>query len=492
VNTLDDPQRAALEGLVRQDLARRRLLDFAHHVYPNFAAPPHIRLIADLLEQAERKVLRRIAISVPVRHGKSVLGSQLFPAWFVGRHPALNIILASHAEDLATRNSRAARSFLQDDRWPFPDVRLATDSQSAQRWNTSARGGVFAIGVGGGITGRGADGLIIDDALHDGLSDAECESAFRWYSEVAVPRLEPGGFIVVIGARFSTNDLIGRILESDDGPNWHVVNLPALAGEDDPLGRAPGAALWPERMDIAEIEMRRSIMGSHAFESQFLQRPTPRGGAMFKRGWFAQRYVGGIPATMLPDPRVYAYESVFGTSEARPTPQPPAVVMAVDTASKTGISNDYSALATVACDRSGYYIVDVVRERLEFADLLRCIQSTYEKWLPAYIFVEAASSGIPIVQELKRCTRLPVIGVPPKGSKIARAEAVTPWFESGNVYIPQRARWIEQFLDEICAFPVGRHDDVVDAAVLALSMVGNVHAQRQKRDNSQIIGWMAR
>jgi hypothetical protein len=270
---------------VHRELARRSLLDFATLVYPQFETPPHLRLIAGLLEQIERGELRRLQISVPVRHGKSVLASQAFPAWFLGRHPERNVILCSHAEELAVRNSRVAKHLVSDERWPFA-VELSGDSTAAGRWNTTRGGGVYAIGVGGAITGRGADLLIIDDALHDGLSELERESVYRWYSEVAFPRLEPGGAVIVIGARFAEDDLCGRILESEDGPSWEVVNLPALAEEGDPLGRALGEPLWPARFSLSEIEMRRVAMGSRAFEAQFQQHPTPAAGAIFQRAWF--------------------------------------------------------------------------------------------------------------------------------------------------------------------------------------------------------------
>ena len=480
---------APLQDAARYELARRRLLDFAKLIYPNFAAPPHVRLIADLLEQAERKEKRRITISVPVRHGKSVISSQLFAAWYVGRNPQKNVILASHSEDLAVRNSRIARSFLQDKRWPFPDVRLATDSQSAARWNTTAGGGVFAIGVGGGITGRGADMLIIDDALHDGLSAAECASAWSWYSEVAVPRLEPGGTVIVIGARFGTTDLIGTILESDDGPNWHVVNLSAIAEEGDPLGRQPGEALWPERMDLDELEMRRSMMSSHAFEAQFLQRPTPRGGNLLKIEWLSHRYSGSVPqnrraVTTGAGPYTTTTEEIDQIH----------TVMGCDIAAKTGIANDYSAIVTIKSNERDIFVVDVVRERLEFPALLRRIKEQAEKHKPSRLYVEEASSGFATVQELKYSSGLPVIGVPPRGSKTSRVEALTGLFESGRVKLPEHAPWLDAFIAELLSFPSGKNDDQLDALVLAISMLSAliVDARQWRRSDPIMRNFTAR
>ena len=213
--TLAADVKACVAQAAAAELARRNLLDFARYVYPGFQDPPHIRLLAaDLLERVERGELRRLMVNLPVRHGKSVLCSQIFPAWYLGRHPRRQIISTSHSEDLAVRNSRVAKQLVEDDRWPF-EAELSKDSTSSQRWNLREGGGCYAIGVGGGITGRGSDVLLIDDALHDGQSQAEMDKAFAWYSEVALPRLEPGGSVIVIGARFAELDLCGQILRVD-------------------------------------------------------------------------------------------------------------------------------------------------------------------------------------------------------------------------------------------------------------------------------------
>jgi predicted phage terminase large subunit-like protein len=495
VNTLPPGADAALEALARQELARRSLLDFCELVYPGFETPPHIRFVANLLERAERGGVRRLAISLPVRHGKSVLSSQCFTAWYLGRHPRAKIILASHSESLARDNNRTARSLVADDRWPWPDVRLAPDSHSAGLWNTTAGGSSYAVGVGGAITGRGADVLIIDDALHDGLSEAECATAYRWYSEVATPRLEPNAVVICIGARFGSNDLIGQILDAEEGPSWDVVNLPALADVNDPLGRAIGEPLWPERMGAAEIESRRIAMGSFAFEAQFMQRPTPRGGAMFKAEWFKNRYPGGIPPARIVEsfgnrlaPNVY--ESISRRSV------PLTIVAGVDTAAAVGVYNDYSVVATVAFDGMDFFIIDISRKRLEFPELVREVINRYQTYHPSRVFIEAASSGIATVQQLQASTGLPVIGITPHGSKIARAESLTGIFEAGRVKIPERAHWLDEFLSEFCAFGCGssRHDDQVDAVVLAITMAAQVgeRAAQMRRGYPKLTGWMER
>jgi len=438
--------------IIRRELARRRLLDFAKRVYPQFQDPPHIRFIAELLESIERGDAgrRRVLICVPVRHGKSVIASQVFPAWFLGRHPKHDVILASHSEDLATRNSRIAKELFEDKAWPF-EARLSRDSTAAGRWNTTAGGGCYAIGVGGGITGRGANVLIVDDALHDGLSESERETAWRWYSEVAVPRLEPGGAVIVVGARFAGNDLCGRILESEDGPNWLVVRLPAIAEADDPLGRALGDPLWPERISLAELEMRRVQMGSRAFESQFQQNPLPVGGGLIKAEWLQHRY------TTIPDDL--------------------KITAALDVASKTSLANDFTALIVLGSTKAHHLVLDVQRRRVDFPDLKRMVLAAYETHRPSVIYVEDASGGIPLVQELKRETALPIVPVTAKGSKIARVEAVTGILESGKLLLPDESKvpapWLLEFERELLGFPGAKHDDQVDALALGLAKLAS-------------------
>jgi hypothetical protein len=224
---IDEKLRPIMGQAAEEELARRRLLNFATRIYPGFETPPHLRYIAELLEKLERGDIRRLCISCTERHGKSVLCSQVFPAFFVGRNPKKNVILASHSEALAILHSRAAKHLVEDDRWPWPDIALSSDSASVQRWNVSQGGGMYAIGVGGGITGRGSDLLLIDDALHDGLSQAERDSAWLWFTEVAYPRLEPGGRVVVVSARFACDDLVGRIADSEEASEWTFVRFPA-------------------------------------------------------------------------------------------------------------------------------------------------------------------------------------------------------------------------------------------------------------------------
>ena len=435
---------AAVAAAARIELARRSLLDFCRRVYPGWQDAPHLDRIANRLEAVERGECRRFMVNLPPRHGKSTLISQCFPAWFLGRRPSLSIIMATHGAELSERNSRATRELLRDKRWPF-DARLSEDSTSAARWNLVERGGLYAVGVDGSITGRGADLLILDDLQHDSGTDAERESAWRWYCERAIPRLEPGATIVAVGTRFAEDDLFGRLLDGPDASEWEVLRLPAIAEDDDPMGRAPGEALWPQRIALDELESRKRSMGSRWFACQFQQSPVPSEGNIVKGAWL-KRY----------EKAPEAFEKV---------------VMALDAAAKTGIANDYSALAVLGVRKDGFYLLDVLRKKVEYPELVRLVRAAYDAHSPSAVYVEDASAGVALIQELKRESRLPIVPVKALGSKISRVEGITGMLESGRVFLPTEAPWLVEFERELLAFPNAKHDDMVDAFVLALSQL---------------------
>ncbi|HEY2474098.1 MAG TPA: phage terminase large subunit [Candidatus Cybelea sp.] len=444
-----DSWSAAIAGAARDELARRSLLSFAELVYPKFQAPPHIRFIAGLLERlsnTDGKSGKSICVSVPVRHGKSTICSQIFPAWHIGRHPRDQIILASHSESLAAMNSRLAKHLVEDDRYPFVGVELSRDSASVQRWNVEAGGGCYAIGVGGSITGRGFGRVgIIDDALHDGLSEGESESCWRWFTEVFVPRAEPGARIIVIGARLSSTDLIGRIADSEFADSFEFVRLPALAEENDPLGRAPGEALWPERMSVQEIEQRRAMMGSFAFESQFQQNPITREGALVKYDWLV-------------------HDKTFPTEFDK-------IILACDPASKVSRTSDWSAAVVVGKKGGEFFVLDCVKIKAELPELRRLVINMFEKWRPQSCLVEDTANGIGCIQLLRRSTTLPIVPIKPLKSKISRVEGILGVFESRRVHFPTDAPWLADLERELLTFPAcsGGHDDCVDALTMALA-----------------------
>lgn len=437
-----DPE--VLRDQVDAELARRSLLDFGQRMYRGFEAPAHLRHLAGLLENVESGALKRLMYSVPPRHGKSALASSIFSAWYLGRHPRANVIIATHGAELSEKNSRLARSFLEDPRWPF-EAKLSQDSAAVYRWSLTDGGGCYAVGVGGSVTGRGGDLIILDDIHHDAGTEGERDAAGTWYREVLYPRLEPGGAIVCIGTRFDSRDVFAQIEDSPGGASWHIVRLPAFAEENDALGRAVGKPLWPERVSAAELEDRRLSMGTRAFEAQFQQNPVPLEGALIKADWLSHRY------DVVPD-------------DLRN-------VLALDAAAKTGIANDYSVIAAIGSTKSKHHLLEIIRKKVDFPDLKRMLLAAVARYQPKAIYIEDASNAVALIQELKRETSLLIVPVKALGSKISRVEAITGQLEAGNVLLPREAPWLNDFIREAMAFPQGKFDDQIDAVALGLSQV---------------------
>jgi predicted phage terminase large subunit-like protein len=440
--------RHAIGAAARDELARRSLLDFAQLLDPTYERARHLELLAEHLEALERREIRRLLVTMPPRAGKSRMCSQLWPSWMIGRRPKQSVVLASYAAELSEQNSRRVRDLVTDERFPFIDATISAESRAVNRWATSQNGVVIAVGIGGGLTGFGADALIIDDPVAD-RADAESPairaSTWDWYTDVARTRLHPNAIQLIAQTRWHEDDLAGRILSSDMGKDWVVLNLPAVCDDKkDPLGRKIGEALWPERFPIAEMpSVERGEISSRSFSALYQGRPQPAEGAIFKAGWFGNRY-DELPSLKM-------------------------IATGADCASKTGVGNDFSAIVTVGTDGKDYFILDVVRERLEFADLGRRMKSVFSNLGPQRFYIEDASSGTPLIQELRRTTSLPIIGVVPRGTKLARAEAVSGLFEAGKVRLPREAPWLDAFIDEFLRFPAGKHDDQVDATSLVLS-----------------------
>jgi predicted phage terminase large subunit-like protein len=289
--------------------------------------------------------------------------------------------------------------------------------------------------------------LLIDDPIksrEQAYSAAERRSLQTWYESVAYTRLQPNGSIVLIQTRWHQDDLAGWLLREHADENWRVINLPAVAETDDALGRLEGLALWPKRFPLEVLERIRSAIGSSAWLSQYQQRPAPEEGAIFRRDWFLS-----YPASAAPECSL--------------------IIMSLDTAFKTGESNDYSVIQIWGQLKTGFALLTQWRERREFPDLMRQAIAMGERWSPHYVLIEDAASGQSLIQALQKETRLPILPVKPLGDKVARASAASPLVESGRVFLPDQAAWLADFLDEVTSFPAAPHDDQVDALSQALN-----------------------
>jgi len=416
-------------------------------MWPRFELAPHSKFIIDELERVDAGLHDRAQLLIPPRHGKSLITSQIFTAWYLGRHPDRSIIAASYGQELASDFGRKVRGFVTDPLHTaiFPQCIVADDSNAVHRFGLTAGGNYFAVAAGGPITGRGADLLLIDDAIksrEQAFSAAERRSLQAWYESVAYTRLQPGGAIVLIQTRWHADDLAGWLLREHASEGWKVISLPAIAEIDDPLGRKEGEPLWPQRFPLDVLERIREAIGTAAWLSLYQQRPVAEEGAIFRKTWW----------------RSY-----------REQPECTRVVFSLDTAFKATQSADYSVLEVWGETTTGHYLLHVWRRRAEFPELSRNVVALAEIWKPHAVLVEDAASGQSLIQALKSETRLPILPVKPQGDKVARASAVSPLVESGKVFLPEAAPWLADFMEEVSVFPAAPHDDQVDALSQALN-----------------------
>lgn len=472
----NDEMLISLRDQAREELARRHLVDFAERTVSGFQCPTHILYVAGFLERVARGEIKRLCISFAPGHGKSTI-LQCFVAWVLGCDPSRRVLALSASEDLARRNSRAIRSLVQSDAWPFVGVRLSADSTSSLEWRTEQNGGVKALGTGGTVTGYRAEGVLCDDVQADAGSETTNASLEEWFRGVLSTRLEPDGWVVMIATRWGDADLVGRITEGESAEQWTVINIPAIANEDDVLGRGVGEALWPERWSVAALEQKRQEVGSLAFACQYQGDPAPRGGTLFKPEWFEHRF-DALPSQRVAPPLPVSTHSEFermmyGTMmKDRYRELRPIIIQCIDSAWRDGPANDRSCIATLVSDGVDIYVSDVFFDRLKYPDLRRAVLQQYDKHRPSRVYVEEAASGFAIVAELKSSTPVPIVGINPgRDSKEARAESVTGLFESGRVKFPAGAPWIGELLNEFLRFPHGRHDDIVDAVTRGVGLM---------------------
>jgi len=433
-----------------QNKAKLDFLSFVKCVWPDFVEGSHHRHIADKFNKLATGEINRLIINMPPRHTKSEFASYLLPAWMVGRDPKLKIIQATHTAELAIRFGRKAKNLIDsEDYTKIFKTRLQEDSKAAGRWETSDGGEYFAAGVGGAITGRGADLLIIDDphSEQDAMSKTALESAYEWYTSGPRQRLQPGGKIVLVMTRWSTKDLTGMLIKNQSeakADQWHVVEFPAIMDH----GSRP-KPVWPEYWKLDELEKVQATLPTAKWNAQWMQNPTAEEGAILKREWW----------------RIYDDEEI---------PQLQHVIQSYDTAFLKKETADYSAITTWGIfypdEDSGANLIllDAIKGRYEFPELRRLALEQYDYWKPETVIIEAKASGLPLTYELRQMD-IPVVNFSPsKGNdKHARVNAVAPLFESGMIWCPQQ-KFAEEVVEECASFPYGDHDDLVDSTTQAI------------------------
>lgn len=436
-------------------------------------------------------------VQMPPRHGKSMTTSRYTPAWFLGLHPRKRVILASYEAGIAAEFGRQARDLLEDVGEPMFGVRVRQDTRSVSNWQVSGGGGMQAAGIRGAITGKGADLLVIDDPVknaEEALSPVLRERNWEWWQTTARTRLHPGAFVLVVLTRWHEDDLAGRLLkaarEDPDADQWHELVLPAIAEADDPLGREPGEALWAARYDAEYLERTRRSAGAYWFGALYQQRPAPGDGGIFDRR-DVRRYevVEWRPLDAAVEPgsasfaaggRVPSVVRLRGEDGELSEPvglDHQRVFQTVDLAAGEKQTSDFTVILTIAATVSGDLLVlDVERRRIAGPDQPELIAQVYGAWQPESIHVEQIGYQTALIQALTR-TGLPVLALRPDKDKVSRAASAAARYRTHHVFHPTSAPWLQDFETELLAFPVGQHDDQVDALAYAAKVAMNLPGQ---------------
>ena len=412
----------------------------------------HLDLLNRHLLKVSAGVARRLIVSMPPRHGKSYLVSRVLPAWWLGTNPNDRIILCSYEAEFAASWGRQVRDLLDEHGQPLFGVSLKDDSQAAHRFDLNDhRGGMVTAGVGGAITGRGADLLIIDDPVKS-AEDAQSESMSRrlwdWYRSTARTRLEPGGAVVIVMTRWHEADLAGRLIADPNGEEWTVLNLPALAEDDDPLGREPGEALWPERFSVEDLEATKRALGTYLWSALYQGHPAPLDGDVFRKSWF--RYWTDAEGH-------YRLDSgkLLKPAECRR-------FITVDLAISQKQSADYTVASVWAVGPGkDLLLLDRIRDRIPGPGQVPMLRRLYEEWKPDTIGIESVAFQLVVIQEARKAG-LPVRELRPDRDKVSRALVAAARLEGGNVFWPRHASWLGEWEAELLLFPNARHDDQVD------------------------------
>ncbi len=452
---------AALYAVLRQ-----RFVSFCEKVFattcPSQTYEPnwHIELIADRLEQCRLGRIKRLIITMPPRHLKSIIGSVAFPAFLLGHDPTARIVCVSYAQDLAEKHAQDCRAVMSASwyRRIFPQTRVSNLKNTAAEFMTTKRGSRLATSVGGTLTGRGGNYIIIDDPLkpQDAHSDAKREEANDWFAQTLYSRLDSktDSVIILIMQRLHVDDLVGRLLSGGNG--WVHLNLPAIAQVPERfdltdgrvLTRAADEPLHAAREPLDVLDEIKSAMGSLVFAAQYLQDPAPLDGGMIKWCWFKADLV---PPARHPDD---------------------LLIHSWDTASKADEVHDYS-VCTVWLWRAGAsHLLDLYRERLEYPLLKKRIVELAIRDQPHAVLIEDKASGTHLLQDLATDQRLPLVSVIPSENKVIRAFAASARIEGGQVFLPASAPWLDEFKREVLAFPGGRFDDQVDSMSQHLAWIG--------------------
>ena len=429
---------------------------FVSQVWPSFINGAHHQKMAKAFERVAHGQCKRLIVNMPPRHTKSEFASYLLPAWFLGKYPNKKVIQTSHTAELAVGFGRKVRNLVDSETYKniFSGVGLQADSKAAGRWATNQGGDYFAIGVGGAVTGKGADILIIDDP-HSEQEAAQAEvnpeiydKTYEWYTSGPRQRLQPGGAIIIVMTRWSKRDLTGQVMRASvqrGGEEWELIEFPAILPSGKPL--------WPQFWPLIELDALKEELPNSKWMAQYQQNPTSENSAIVKREWW----------------QIWEKED---------PPSCDFILQSWDTAFEKTQRADYSACTTwgvfyqeddTGLKQANIILLNAFRKRMEFPELKSLSLEEYDRWSPDSFIVEKKSAGTAIYQEMRRMG-IPVQEYTPhrgSGDKLARLNSVTDIVSSGLVWVPD-TRWAEELIEEVAGFPFMSHDDLMDSTVMAL------------------------
>ncbi|CAB4122672.1 Archaeophage PsiM2, terminase large subunit [uncultured Caudovirales phage] len=465
LKSLPEEEQASLYELIEASIKERNLkncrenfLAFVEYIWPAFICGPHHRIMAEEFQKIADGKNGRLALSLPPRSGKSMLTSVFFPLWYLGKYPDKKLLQTSHKGELAVGFGRQVRDYFDDPKYKevFPEAGLKADNKASGRWATNQGGSYYAVGVGAGLAGFGADLCLIDDPHNEqeaiaGVYDPEVyNKVYEWYLTGPRQRLQPGARVAIISTRWSKIDLIGRVLADSKergGDKFKEINIAALLNDDT-------ESYWPEYWPLEELlATKRAIVATGSlwrWNAQYMQSPVSEEGSLIKGQWW--NFWDKAP------------------------PKCEFIIQAWDTASRTTQRSNYSVCTTWGIfynEEKGcanIILLDCWRDKVEFPELKRQALSLYREWEPDSCVIEQKSAGEALITEFRRMGLYVEDYTPTRGDgdKVARVNAITDIFASGVVYTLNRD-WTPMVLEEAQAFPMGANDDIVDTIAMALS-----------------------
>ena len=444
-----------VQDISLEDACFSDLICYYKLMYPKYDIVKHIVLMCAYLEKLERGDIDRLIILAPPRHSKTCTVAEIFASWTMGRNPDGNIIYATYSHDRASDTGRKVKNLMLDPDFAavFPNCGVSSDSKSANKLSTQQHGSYFAVGVGGAITGRGADLAILDDLIKgpEDLTDTYLEKLREWYNSVLFTRFSPNAKVVLIMTKWSYDDIASYLIEEKKSENWTILRLPAICDEvsestgTDILGRELGDVLWPERFGLKHIQRIQENLTGTEFSALYQQNPLPKSGQIINLD-LCNRF------------DLDPYEKFY------------KIVLSYDTGSKKKATSDPSALTVWGINDKGNILklIKVVNKKMEYPELLQAVLDQYKlamsisTCIPT-VLIEDKASGIALIQDLKKNTKIPIIAIEPKLNKTERAKEIQPVIEVGHMWIPKKATWLYETEIQLSRFPLYSHDDIVDS-----------------------------